>query len=411
MLILPSICVGLAFSSPVIAQLGGPVEKGDIVYGLSQGMASRSMLLVRECGLSGSWDQQNFLQSVTFDNAGGLRSNARGNLLALNFGTIAGGGGLFSLATDGTATTQFVYSFGAPETTRVSGISVSPDNTRIAVFGTDLGAVIILDYDAGPAVGSGTGASASLAETIIGAGPVGTTQGTEWLDNDTVLLYARTAEASEQTTQIVRIDLSGPEPVLSTPISITMPVPTSGSQFLDIAYNPVVSPYIFCMYSRFSGGSTNVLSVVDPATWQLVGQFDYSLSMNTAREIALGPDGMLYVGEYGGSDSPGPWINAIDITDIGAILGNDSLQCWKAEDAGGPIQSNFNGIAVAVEESRDEPGTPGDLNGDGVVDFADLLILLTAWGSCDQPANCPEDLNNDGFVDFTDLLILLSNWG
>lgn len=59
----------------------------------------------------------------------------------------------------------------------------------------------------------------------------------------------------------------------------------------------------------------------------------------------------------------------------------------------------------------DRPTTPGDLNGDNVVDVLDLLILLGAWGNCPKAAPCPADLNNSGTVDVQDLLILLSNWG
>jgi hypothetical protein len=51
---------------------------------------------------------------------------------------------------------------------------------------------------------------------------------------------------------------------------------------------------------------------------------------------------------------------------------------------------------------------PGDLNGDGIVDGGDLLILLSAWGP--NPGH-PADLNGDGTVDGGDLLILLSAWG
>jgi len=49
----------------------------------------------------------------------------------------------------------------------------------------------------------------------------------------------------------------------------------------------------------------------------------------------------------------------------------------------------------------------GDLNGDGVVDTADLGILLAAFGSNDPTA----DLNNDGIVDTADLGILLAAFG
>jgi len=49
---------------------------------------------------------------------------------------------------------------------------------------------------------------------------------------------------------------------------------------------------------------------------------------------------------------------------------------------------------------------PGDLNGDGVVDGADLGILLNAWLLGDPIA----DLNGDGVVDGADLGILLNAW-
>ncbi len=53
-----------------------------------------------------------------------------------------------------------------------------------------------------------------------------------------------------------------------------------------------------------------------------------------------------------------------------------------------------------------EEASPGDLNGDGVVDGSDLTLLLAGWGS-----GGPADLNNDGTVNGSDLTILLANWG
>lgn len=49
-----------------------------------------------------------------------------------------------------------------------------------------------------------------------------------------------------------------------------------------------------------------------------------------------------------------------------------------------------------------------DANGDGVVDVADILQLIGAWGPC---GICDEDINNDGSVDVADLLELISGWG
>jgi len=55
---------------------------------------------------------------------------------------------------------------------------------------------------------------------------------------------------------------------------------------------------------------------------------------------------------------------------------------------------------------------PADLNGDGVVNTADLLALLAAWGDCPGGGEpCPADINGDGIVNTVDLLILLGNWG
>lgn len=50
----------------------------------------------------------------------------------------------------------------------------------------------------------------------------------------------------------------------------------------------------------------------------------------------------------------------------------------------------------------------GDLDGDGLVDGADLGALLGAWGAC---PGCQEDLDGDGWIDGADLGILLGAWG
>ena len=54
------------------------------------------------------------------------------------------------------------------------------------------------------------------------------------------------------------------------------------------------------------------------------------------------------------------------------------------------------------------PLCPADLNGDGVVDAADLAMLLGSWGPC---RDCPADLNGDGVVNAADLALLLGSWG
>jgi len=52
---------------------------------------------------------------------------------------------------------------------------------------------------------------------------------------------------------------------------------------------------------------------------------------------------------------------------------------------------------------------PGDLNGSGVVDGADLGALLTAWGT--SGGEFGADITGDGIVDGADLGVLLVKWG
>jgi hypothetical protein len=51
----------------------------------------------------------------------------------------------------------------------------------------------------------------------------------------------------------------------------------------------------------------------------------------------------------------------------------------------------------------------GDLAGDGDVDANDLVMLLGSWGLCTE--DCPADLDGNGSVGSGDLAILLGNWG
>ena len=57
------------------------------------------------------------------------------------------------------------------------------------------------------------------------------------------------------------------------------------------------------------------------------------------------------------------------------------------------------------------PNPPGDVNHDGTVGFADLVILARNYGSSHVPLYELGDLNGDGIVNFADLVILAHNYG
>ncbi len=65
------------------------------------------------------------------------------------------------------------------------------------------------------------------------------------------------------------------------------------------------------------------------------------------------------------------------------------------------------------EISHALPSLVGDINGDGVVDIFDALVLARAFGtSPGQPQwNILADINNDGQIDIFDAIMLGSHFG
>lgn len=71
------------------------------------------------------------------------------------------------------------------------------------------------------------------------------------------------------------------------------------------------------------------------------------------------------------------------------------------------VGATSTSVAVAWIMPETTPPAPvGDINGDGIVDGADLGLLLIDWG---RPG--AGDLNGDGVVNGIDLGLLLQNWG
>ena len=56
------------------------------------------------------------------------------------------------------------------------------------------------------------------------------------------------------------------------------------------------------------------------------------------------------------------------------------------------------------------PGSPADINGDCLVDGADLSGVLSDWGAC-TAAPCEGDIDGSGTVDASDLATVLGAWG
>ena len=112
-----------------------------------------------------------------------------------------------------------------------------------------------------------------------------------------------------------------------------------------------------------------------------------------------------------GPEVDGGWVRVS--WDLDGIIGDASqIQLrFIASDVGADTQSvveaGVDALLVSATECLDA-GVPGDADGDGQVNVADILAVIAAWGtSCN---NCTEDLDGSGFVDVADLLLVIANW-
>ncbi|MCH8165544.1 MAG: hypothetical protein IH889_08040 [Planctomycetes bacterium] len=162
-----------------------------------------------------------------------------------------------------------------------------------------------------------------------------------------------------------------------------------------------------------------------------------SVVIGAPHDFALGFEaGAAYVFRYDPDESP-RWKEVIKLTASdggpGHGFGSSSVSEDIALIRGGGKAYVFAGIQGLDCNDNGEPdacdifdgtsddgngnGVPdecdADLNGDGLVGILDLLMLLAAWGPCDEPCPpaCLADLDGNCTVNVLDLLILVVNWG
>jgi len=407
-----------------------PVEKNVVAFGGSEGDVAQNMRLyfgehVPGGGTAGAEEvlgDLTFTQSVEFDNYDGVSHNPEGNLLGLNFGTTAAGGDLYVYATQpdcngepGFVVAEFNGLPGNLPLSRVTGLSVSPDNTKLAVYGYDTFSIYVLDYTVGPDVGRGgsMAASVSLSQTINLSGIItaNETLGTAWLDNDTILWI-------DQNGNLYTVPLAG-APTLVRP----NPNPATAISVADVEYNPEVSDVIAVAVGEFSGGTINTLYLVDrdgvdniPGNgddFSLIQQngadfTDHSAAgTGTFREIAWDCDGNLFVGTFAESSNR---VNIRYLEDLAVTpsgVSDNSSIIWNEMGAGQEL-TNFSGLDVAL--GVEECPCPGDVNGDGIRNGLDAQgfvdCLLGTNTNPDVDCACA-DVDGNGTLDLTDQMLFV----
>lgn len=381
-------CVGLAALavSPQLAVATLP-QAGDVVFGLNNSDPLVTLELIRGPATAGSgtaqtspWTMTPWMQIVRFDNYNGISHNANGNLLGVNFGTSATGGEIYSLATTGSdpvpagqligdldAAAPVGADPGAITQSRLGLLGVSPDNTKIALTTYDTATIITYDYTPGDTMGGGAALS-NGQEAFGGFLTPGRTQGLVWKDNSTIVTFSDYGAIFETDAATLNTTQGG---------SITTPDDGQGgsltANFTSLAYNPAVSQYMYALFGAFDGTSTvNRLYVLDPnSSYSLVKEVDLSTSLQTARDIAIGPGGDLFMTQFGGSSAGGAGIDIIPAANAlnpATIADNSSLDWYLSTTT-----ASFSGLDVGFGSGGEE--LPGDFDGDDDVDGADFLIL------------------------------------
>lgn len=100
---------------------------------------------------------------------------------------------------------------------------------------------------------------------------------------------------------------------------------------------------------------------------------------------------------------PGTYLAPLQLYSTAAGV-EASEEFWLVLNGGSDAASFAAALSAAMDAMA--PACTGDIDASGVVDGADLGILLSTWG-----ATGPADLDGSGTVDGADLGILLSAWG
>jgi len=146
--------------------------------------------------------------------------------------------------------------------------------------------------------------------------------------------------------------------------------------------------------AAFESGETVQLSVTPASGYDFNGPLVYQWKRNRI-VVSDGPGGA----SAGGGVVSGA--STRELTIVGASASDKgTYRCTVSNSCG----------SVVSEPAMVGTGCPGDLNGDGGVNSADLSVVLSSYGLSVLPGS-GGDVNADGVVDGKDLMVILSLFG
>jgi len=167
--------------------------------------------------------------------------------------------------------------------------------------------------------------------------------------------------------------------------------------------NPVISNTTFV--SNIAGESGGAIRISNGCYLRVIDSIASLNQSNDGGAIACESGSMLELATSDFLDNSASWEgNSIRNDDRSASLIANSYFC------GGVEENHIEGLWIdkGGNDFQQDCIVTADIDGNGIVNGADLLILLAHWGTCLD--SCEGDLNENDVVDGADLLILLANW-
>jgi len=214
-------------------------------------------------------------------------------------------------------------------------------------------------------------------------------------------------------------DAAGMNPIVVMDMTTNVAVSTGGARIL------IASPN-FAKYTDVPLDDDFTMTALIPESYLAAGRLTFENNSGTQIWWMLCWGGGAYTGPttgMGGAGSndvdgnfgpafasPMPFESDIAIKFQGAFNALSTTNSANyALTTGAAVFTNNAGASATVVAPP--PAIPGDLDGNGIVDGADLGNLLLQWGKCSVAGDgCPADLDLSGEVDGADLGTLLLNW-
>jgi hypothetical protein len=149
---------------------------------------------------------------------------------------------------------------------------------------------------------------------------------------------------------------------------------------------------------------------VEQLEWDRIGMsIPAQIGNNVPDNGIIDVDGVTFVLNLSGDPHQGLTVDLIDNTNVTEIRGTPTFVFSHGDDADWD-RSLFNQTGQLRFGGGPPPGIPGDYNGNGTVEQADLDLVLLNWGQPGVPAGWTNDLP-DGNIDQAELDGVLLNWG